>query len=576
VDTATAKYLNDNVGAVLAKALAEMAVAQPLDGVDFLAGWLKTYAEQEEAKAAREREGKVLEEERAKTKAKLDEREAMKQKVLAEAKMKDDKYQSMYDKLMSPDTTFDDTFWGELVDVASTLTGAKAVYLGIQEEEGLDGVEGPCIAYTHTTSGSEFMIDQILPKEVGVTWGALIQNPEEEVVKEKFLYSPPVAEAPVVEVADGEDPPPPPPKEPYFPVSVSCVTDVSQVHYFDMTRLGAYLAVPLVYPSYYTADALAEAKAFESEKKAAEDARVAAQAQVDEATEKGEEPPEEAAALLATEPEVKELVMKGTKDVKMVLCIDTLGTNKSIEESKIVQALELCKAVGQCKALTETRQVDAQALVSIDEQKIEEIAEAVAQARTTADEELKEALDKEEAEAEEEKKEVVRKKYAFLKARQVLVAMKSLVMELKSWVVASPEIMGSFAATMLILGYTKEEVYPKRKSVLQWKKLESLLNDELFSKIEVADVGGERTGLTPEQKFNNIKNLAIPNGEWNEEAAKAVSPALELLVAFIQGAVAYRGADLEYRKAAYLKAKEEEGEAFAGPPLEALDDDFVE
>lgn len=29
------------------------------------------------------------------------------------------------------------------------------------------------------------------------------------------------------------------------------VTDVASMHYFHMTRLGAYLAIPLVYQSYY-------------------------------------------------------------------------------------------------------------------------------------------------------------------------------------------------------------------------------------------------------------------------------------------------------------------------------------
>jgi len=107
-----------------------------------------------------------------------------------------------------------------------------------------------------------------------------------------------------------------------------------------------------------------------------------------------EEPPEEAVTLLATEPEEKELVMKATKDVKMVVCLDTLGNNSTIEETKIVQTLELCKALGQCKALTETKQVDSQALVQIDEQKMEEVGEVIAQAKTTAEEELKESADK--------------------------------------------------------------------------------------------------------------------------------------------------------------------------------------
>ena len=40
------------------------------------------------------------------------------------------------------------------------------------------------------------------------------------------------------------------------------------MHYFDMTRLGAFLAIPLVYQSYYNGDAYADAKSYEEEKKA--------------------------------------------------------------------------------------------------------------------------------------------------------------------------------------------------------------------------------------------------------------------------------------------------------------------
>jgi len=65
---------------------------------------------------------------------------------------------------------------------------------------------------------------------------------------------------------DGEAPPEEKPGMSYFPVAIPCVTDVKEVHYFDLTRLGSYLAVPLVYTSYYTAEALAGAKTYEEEK----------------------------------------------------------------------------------------------------------------------------------------------------------------------------------------------------------------------------------------------------------------------------------------------------------------------
>lgn len=40
------------------------------------------------------------------------------------------------------------------------------------------------------------------------------------------------------------------------------VTDVDKMHYFDMTRLGAFLAIPLVYQSYYNGDLSAGGSVF--------------------------------------------------------------------------------------------------------------------------------------------------------------------------------------------------------------------------------------------------------------------------------------------------------------------------
>ena len=253
VDHATAKYLNDNIGTVLAKALAEMSMAQPNNGVDFLAQWLKTYAEQEEAKEARQKAEKTLAEDRAKTQAKLEEREAAAKAALAEAAKKAGLYDDLIKAYTSSDADFTDELWSKLIDVAKTTTGATAAYLGFVDEEGLDGQPGPLITYDRASAGSEFLKDKTLAQGTGVTWGAVTENPTEEVL---HLWKPPLPPAPPVD-PDSEEAPPEPAGLPYYPVYVECVTDIPEVHYYDLTRLGSYLAVPLVYTSYYTADALA-------------------------------------------------------------------------------------------------------------------------------------------------------------------------------------------------------------------------------------------------------------------------------------------------------------------------------
>jgi hypothetical protein len=597
VDHATAKYLSDNVGTVLAKALADMAVQQPADGVDFLAKWLKQYAEREEDKQKQEVEKKKLEEDRAKAKAALDAKEAEAKTRQAAADAKTAKYQGLMDKFSNADTTFEDACWGELVSVAQTVTGASAVYLGLLEEDGLQGeAPGPCIAYTSASAGSEWMVDTVLPDQTGVTWGALKQPVEEEDFAKYSLWRPPMPPAPdpadAPEPAEGEEPPaedaeggaPARPTLPYYPVNVPCVTDVDQMHYFDLTRLGAYLAVPLVYPTYYTADSLADAKTFETEKKAAdaerEEARLKkveelealkAQAEAD-----GTEPPDEETFLAEEPAPEKPMVLRG-KDIKMVLCLDTLGTNTAIDEAKIPEMLELCKACALCKSQTETKWVDKQALVEIDPDMRTAAEESVSNYRKEADEALVTEQQEEEAAAEEEeKKECIKEKYAYLRAKMVMQSMKQEILELTSWVVAPPELMALVANFALMFGYTKEQVYPKKKTVLSWAKLSTVLSAALLEACEGCDVTLERRGLAPEQKLNSIRDQGLA---LDEEKAQALWPTVAPLAAVLRQAVSYRAAHLKLRKADFERekaAKEAEGEEFKAQPLEEVDDDFVE
>eukprot|EP00747_Dinoflagellata_sp_TGD_P092817 gnl/TRDRNA2_/TRDRNA2_165538_c0_seq1.p1 gnl/TRDRNA2_/TRDRNA2_165538_c0~~gnl/TRDRNA2_/TRDRNA2_165538_c0_seq1.p1 ORF type:complete len:624 (+),score=205.46 gnl/TRDRNA2_/TRDRNA2_165538_c0_seq1:61-1872(+) len=602
VDHATAKYLSDNIGGTLSKALAEMAISQPVDGVDFLAQWLKTYAEQEEAKAYREREEKVLEEERAKTKAIADEKAAKVEQKIAAAKAVEDGYEGLLKKFNEPSILFEDSMWLELVSTVKRYMNASAVYLGTYDEEGLDnGATGPCIRYDYATPGHEWMTEKVLPKDTGVTHGSLIEKPPEETFPELYIWKPPpppAKEPPPV--AEGEEPPPPEevPTPSYYPVYIDCVTDVDKVHYFDMARLGSYLSVPLVFPSYHTAEALAEAKKFEVEKNA--EAATRAQAIADaEAAAQGEEEkdPESPEAIAAREeanklaepvPE-KELVLPG-QSTKMVLCLDTLGTNTNFTAfgtSKIEKLIELCKACGESKARTEMKEVDEQALATIDEEAIKSMEEDCERITKDVGDVFEEPFNNEKAAIaeqglEEEPKAaaeaLLEKRYAFLKARQAVVELKASIMKLKSWVVVTPEVMNVLAGITLILGYKKEKIYPKRKSTLKWELLKTLLETSLFDAIAKVEVNDVRKDLAPEQKLSYIKANCLP-ADMDEAKAKEVSPIFEAMFVFLREACAYRAADLENRKVQYDKRKaaaEEAGEAWTEPPLAEADDDLAE
>merc|ERR1719433_2636394 len=111
------------------------------------------------------------------------------------------------------------------------MASPMSVYIGILDEDGLNGAEsGPCIQYTTASQGSEWMTTKILPKDVGVTWGALLENPGEETFQQYHLWKPPTPEVAAPEPTEGEDPPSDtPPPNVYYPVNIDCVTDVEKI-----------------------------------------------------------------------------------------------------------------------------------------------------------------------------------------------------------------------------------------------------------------------------------------------------------------------------------------------------------
>mmetsp|Transcript_738 Transcript_738/g.1997 ORF Transcript_738/g.1997 Transcript_738/m.1997 type:complete len:575 (-) Transcript_738:183-1907(-) len=571
MDAGAAQYLQDNVGGILAKALAEMAVVQPKDGVDFLSKWLTQYAEQEEAKEQKDKVEKELAQLRSETSAKRDEKEQVRQQKLSDTQNLESKYSTLFEKFSSDETAFEEKLWQDLIEVAQVTAGASSVYLGVLEqgEEGSDPA-GPYISYEYASKGSEWMTEQTLAEGKGVTWGALTENPPEENFQEMCLWKPPSVEPVPEEPVDGE-PPAEKPGSPYYPVSIECVTDVDKVHYFDMTRLGAFLVIPMVYQSYYNGDAYTDAKTFEEEKKADALRRAEAEAARAAAIEAGE-------TIEDAEPEAveeKKLVMRGT-DVKMVLCLDTLGTNTSFEEANAAKVLELAKACCHCKSNTEFKQVDSQALAVIDDASRAAENEQIAEVDTNVEQMQAEQLEAEEMEATDElRKEVIQKKFAFLRALEVAKELGNMIASLTSWVYATSDVINVVAALAHFAGYTKKDIYPRRKSALNWERLKQLLKNplQLLEKVAKVPIEGARKGVLPEHLHAYIMQLGTP-AEMDAEKAKEIAPAFSLLFSLLQAGCAYRTADLELRKAEFNKQKEEAGEEYDGPALEDLDDDF--
>jgi len=412
-----------------------------------------------------------------------------------------------------------------------------------------------------------------------VTWGATIENPGSDV---PYLWQPPLPPPERDETGEITKETPPPP---FLPVSIDCVTDTvgseKQVHFFDMTRLGAYLVVPLMYRSYYEEEDFEEAKKFELNKKTAAEERAKLQEEYDEKKQQAVADGGDAAAVQKPEglEEKEEPVMelKG-KLVKMVLCIDTLGTNTAIPESKFEPLMALCAACGKCKEKTEKRQVGAQAIHKIKEETETSLRASIQtiRARFQDDTELDEKGDRAEVEPDERQGEEVHKKWEFQRAVKVLLAMKEEFLTLKQWVVVPPVMLDIFAATALLFGYKKAELYPKRKAKLRWDVLCKILDERFLRRIKEADVLIQKKGIEEDQKLVNIK-ARIPK-EYDSKTADEVSPVFCVLFDVLNTACEYRKYHLELKKDEYNKRKtaaEEKEEEFTEESLVDIDDDYA-
>jgi len=274
--------------------------------------------------------------------------------------------------------------------------------------------------------------------------------------------------------------------------------------------------------------------------------------------------------------------------------MDTLGTNTLFDESKYEKVMELCAACASCKARSEIREVDDQALFSINVErreladdpenglpKLREDAKVALQ--TLQDDEMKEIAERGlESEKKTSAEELCGKKFTYLQNKMVVDYYKDSIQGFaKMCFTVQPEILNIVAAIAFLAGYVKADIYPKRKTMLKWSEMKSLFEEskaeQFFGKIEATSLEIGRKDLTAEQKLPAIQAL-LP-ADFNEEKAKEIDPAIEVLWNFLSSALDYRTSALRQAQADFdgrKKAAEEEDPpaAFDEPELATLDDDF--
>lgn len=582
-DLSTATYLKENVGPALTKAMAALAVAQPNDAVDFLGKWLLRYAETEEARIETAKQEAEFKAAREKKQAELvAEAERLKQiedDKAAKLKARDEMIEALGTAEQWSDTTFD-----ELVKTAKEHSNAKQVYLGWLDEEdgGGEGGDGPVIRYSHVAgpdaAQNDLMLAATLPGGAGVTMG---------VFEEK---QPPEQGEGATEVPEGF--------RKFDAVWVPEVTDEAKMHYFDLTRLGSYLAVPLIYNTYYHEEALDAAILHEKEtaritlenedKKAEFEAAAAGGGDPGEGEEGG--------------PQLQELPVKNLpgKPVKMVLCLDTLSHANSGDQKMEDLAgngppkdamFVLVDAVAAARTRCEENSLSGQAKTLLLETRTKEMDEIYQ--NTMKSEEDTRASNTSNAilelgeEASDPDKAIVENEHKFIMARNVFNAMAGYISEMGGYVVVEKEVVATFAALLLLIGRSKSQIFIRNKDPtglvksISWAQLQKQVNQDMFDKVKGLNPTGPKKGLEAAQKVEFLKGL-VPDIDVDKAGETKSGPAFQALLLFVKAALDYRSCDVANRKEEHLKklreAEDTGGEAAvkALPTLESIDEDFVD
>lgn len=186
-----ADYLkSEEIGQVIAKGMGVLYNTNPKNPVDFLAKWLLNYSQVERAGEKRIDAQRLVHECKQKHMDDLAEKE---RKCEAESKCKkdiqDEKEEFLHDISESKDLNDE---LQSMVDHLKKHTGATAVYVGRlvspkkpitdldDDAAHVDDASEKMISFTNASSGSEFMVDQVLKKGQGMTFDVFEDKLDEE------------------------------------------------------------------------------------------------------------------------------------------------------------------------------------------------------------------------------------------------------------------------------------------------------------------------------------------------------------------------------------------------------------
>lgn len=557
-----AEYLKSTVTGALVEGLAAVARLQPADPVDFLGKWLIRHADYLEQGAKRDAPplSSTLPAAAAASasgprsaQGEHEHKEGHGEAAAASASTPG----SDVFALLASCAEIDDAVLAAIAHAARQLSGATAAYIAERvagkggEEEG-----GDVVKYIAASEGHEFMLSNTLHSGEGVTWRTwVLPTPEEE-------------DAAGGEGEGGDASRVKAPLE--LPViHISNVLRDADVHFYQLPRPGAYVAVPIQYGSLLHENALPAISA-EEDAPAEVEAEAAPEGEDGAPPASDEEAADAEARAVTTGARARKAAIPAGNALQrsLALCVDTLGQNRDVTGA---QEGELRRLAGAFKdALLRTEQAAYEA----------EYAAAKAAAKT-ADGAAAEAADKASAhasaaeaeaaaaieaaggeEASEELKAYI-KANAALKAARLLVDERiSLIAEIqRRRIQPKPDGVKLLQVVWYLLSYSKEQLgdpYSPDPRAFVWNNAKKHLGSEFVSTLRAYDPEVVHKVL-PYQKVDALRAglSSLSVDELNRQS-----------VAF--GALhAFASAALDAREAAVAKRKRDAEEAEAKARAEA-------
>lgn len=541
-DHSNITYLKqDEIGVVLGQALAELYKNKPKNQLRFLGNWLVNYSKSSQSKQHEKELEDFRESLKEKQSKKMQDERLLQERKMIEHEKHEEKAEEFRQRIRK---SYDvDDFLQELTQYLAEETLATGCYLGKLEKlkkkvnpmdnetAHVDDSAPLVIRYINTSFGSEFLIDKILTEQEGEATFSVWKEQEAQLDETDEVNEDSIIKK----------------KEAPKYVLVPNVIDDPRIKFFDVPKLGSYLAVPLIY------DSCLFEKSFDA---GVEDALECRKLRLQQEEEKHRS--EHTSNKEEEEEKVYEEIVEApyqTVQIKFIVALDTLGQDRCFDESQVEKVInwveffrkEWERAENQCLK----RDISCFTVQNLkDQQKINEKQADWAEEEKNLLEEAIKNLDP----ALPEDLKQIETQSAFLELfRKRLIDEFSAILDLVNYHIVKHSKLIKIA--LYLSGVERASIIEPGTNYLNWKKAKIFVNSNLrdfFTQLKAKGQKHEK----PEPYAMTMK-LEKDLLSMNIEDIQHYSLALANLYRFLEQYFKVRVLDVGYRRKIYNNKADE-------------------